>query len=1250
MRPEGMARAGYYPLEPEYAEACIDVLDGGSVVSYTYVIDPCAGKGEFIEAIARRSYTHRIHTVMSYAIELDTTRGATLTRRLGAMGVDQRHILVGDSFRLADQDNPWGVILLNPPYHNGNWEQIWTERWVPRVMDHGALFLVIPRSAVHRISTLITDSFVDVRVAAFPDGDTFDRVLVAGIKSDNVSLADKELSTLAFDALDRGLAPVLSIDRIPPISIRIPVYTRGPSNWSLAPIDAARAVTGHIPWNDISGPIRGSLGTVADPVRATNHPVIRPVIPLNPTYTATALAAGILDGAVLVPDHIGSGLPPIAIRCAYSRDWTVTKVRENADGEATGQEKQQVPSLVISAVDLGTGIVKELVRSVDLEWVPGTESLNGFSAGDLLHHYGAAIRETVSTRVIPAYVPGTSPVPEIPGLVSMPRTPYTQQLERIRAITVVQNSGRKGVILAGEVATGKTTIGMICAVAECIRRERSERLDRVHRILVICPPLLISQWAQKQIPVIVGPIDVVTLKKPSDVDSWMDDSTWSGDREHASRLGARISVGMLARTGAKLGPAIEGIAGDCPRCGASVGLGTAKKPDPIPGTWSIIRESGQSPADRDAWRKLVIESRLKGAWAKKVVAKRKRARIRCDAVIRQVPGKRGPNRCPFAVFTDSMHLKADPEQALETFVMAAARNEAGPTTYDMSQIVIGLVSLIEPTDRDTWIDTIYMRLVADPGEESMEVRAWIRDAFCERTTMDPVARTIWDSWRIIHGDMELETIDAIPSVGDRSGTRSYAFNAALKAVSERAVWKDIVCNEPMFTTTARSGRRVPLAKYIHQRHRNRIDYLLSDEAHEESNPDSAQSLAGQILYQLGCPWIQMTGTTNDGYPRSMHVALWRASDRYRDRFPYGGGNQFQADYGYNREVEESLDSSGEIVAYGSSSAARVRTKPLSKPAPGFAPGAITDFVLPAVVPISVDDLDIVLPPLTERVIRIKPDQDQLIEYTRLKTAARKQIRDDMRTKKRGALMGALARIPSVLDRNTTDVGNTSAGGYVVRYGEKWNREHVSGSRGLPADRILPKERALIRYVTSNLAEGRRTLITVCYTGSTDDSFNERPLAKRITDLLTDSGLNAIYLSATQVTASKRVEWIDTHVVGAGVDCLVAHPAAICTGLDNLTYFSRCVVFDGVGGRSKVAGQLRGRLRRPSDPPLTEPMEMVYMVYGDTSQEAENELLLGKLAESRAADGLDPREALRAVGAEDGERTYTQNLAERILGD
>ena len=94
---------------------------------------------------------------------------------------------------------------------------------------------------------------------------------------------------------------------------------------------------------------------------------------------------------------------------------------------------------------------------------------------------------------------------------------------------------------------------------------------------------------------------------------------------------------------------------------------------------------------------------------------------------------------------------------------------------------------------------------------------------------------------------------------------------------------------------------------------------------------------------------------------------------------------------------------------------------------------------------------------------------------------------------------------------------------------------------LPADRLYPKERALVDLVAAELLEGRRVLVYATHTAARD-------ITGRMDDILTRHGFRVAVMKADAMAPDKREAWV-ADSVEEGIDVLICHPRLVQTGLD-----------------------------------------------------------------------------------------------------
>lgn len=94
---------------------------------------------------------------------------------------------------------------------------------------------------------------------------------------------------------------------------------------------------------------------------------------------------------------------------------------------------------------------------------------------------------------------------------------------------------------------------------------------------------------------------------------------------------------------------------------------------------------------------------------------------------------------------------------------------------------------------------------------------------------------------------------------------------------------------------------------------------------------------------------------------------------------------------------------------------------------------------------------------------------------------------------------------------------------------------------LSAERLYPKEQAILDLFRRDKERGRRAIIYVTHT-------ERRDVTPRIRSILEREGLRVAVLKASTVPADRREEWLAA-LVREGIDVLACHPALVSTGLD-----------------------------------------------------------------------------------------------------
>ncbi|MDX2077195.1 MAG: DUF6094 domain-containing protein [bacterium] len=107
-RIESQKKMGFYPTPVEHYPAILNVLN---IPSGANVLDPCAGEGHFLEALANHFNAN------PYANELETDKAQICADKFGSNAVQ------GDIYALSAPQNSFDAIWCNPPYESDSTEK-----------------------------------------------------------------------------------------------------------------------------------------------------------------------------------------------------------------------------------------------------------------------------------------------------------------------------------------------------------------------------------------------------------------------------------------------------------------------------------------------------------------------------------------------------------------------------------------------------------------------------------------------------------------------------------------------------------------------------------------------------------------------------------------------------------------------------------------------------------------------------------------------------------------------------------------------------------------------------------------------------------------------------------------------------------------------------------------------------------------------------------------------------------------------
>ena len=526
------------------------------------VLDPCAGEGEAVCELVNAVFGTRDVTgykpvkgtraegvgVSLVAVELEAERKercASAARSV--VGYSDAEVLHGDGLHCDASGDGASVLWLNPPYdffRGQRFEARFLDKWAPHVAVGGQLVLIVPERALPYLAATLTTWFDDLEVLRYPEPEysEFQQVVVLGSKR--------------AIAGDPGALPLIGALSDQPAALR--VVPPGALKVDVNRLDVSALLDGTAAWCGSAGYDR--------PARA---PRVGLAMRPRPAHVAMALGSGVFNGVRLS----APGRHDLLAKAVFHREFVDGDAKKDEKGEVVKLTQVERPRLLLTTLDLVTGEYNELL--------PGTEPSGGDEVknfADLLLAYGDGMVAAMRERC-PSLHDGQVDI----ILPWMRRPLYPAQASAARAAVKLVHRGQTPLIL-GELGSGKTAVALQIAAAlyEGVNTKQFSPCDegafsplrpvpRVRRVLVVCPPHLVQNWADEA-RACLPDVPALVAEKLSDLD-------------RAAAHPAPLLFVLMSREAAKLGHAVEGVRASwahpklarrraqCPKCGAAIAEG-----------------------------------------------------------------------------------------------------------------------------------------------------------------------------------------------------------------------------------------------------------------------------------------------------------------------------------------------------------------------------------------------------------------------------------------------------------------------------------------------------------------------------------------------------------------------------------------------------------------------------------------------------------------------------------------------------
>jgi len=1140
------------------------------------LLDPCAGDGEAIDALRALWYEDcEDLRPKILACEMEKERAAACQRKLHGRG----RCIEGDAFSLAWDSRYEGahVLHLNPPYdqdrEHKRLEERFLERFTQALAPGGVLLFIVPATSLPASARTLALHYRDHRCWKFPEPEFTDYSQVAFYARRRRSPCRSEETRVEAEALIASWADPDHLWPLPekiqnPLRVQLTdTFDRdlraGLEGCKILQADLRATIDAWTPPTGI-GP-----GLSLDDLIGRSYTT---AMPPRPAHLALAVASGVFNGHRLEPND-PDRYPSLLLKGRFSRESVEIKAGESSS------TRVEEPRLSLCALRLDT---YNYFSPVPGAAPSGAEVLEEMNAADILACYSDGLADLMRRQFPPLHSPA-----EPDDRIELPptaRPAYRCQVHAIQATLKIAaaGSGLENVFVVAEVGTGKSQVTLEVANAlsadnraatvaqlQSLGFDRAGELPTVRRMLVQCPPHLVSSWLDQAAAVLPGwrAIEVTSI----------------------SDLEADAEIYILSREKAKLGSTVEPLSVDhCPRCGAGLpkeAVVCARRR--LRCTATTLRPQNAEAVDVE---RLSVAAR---------------GLIPTDETVR-------------AVVEGFRHLGKQKSVTPDSSTVAGV----------LRRTLATVTGLLVKESLDVYGE-LYPRLAivkslarflgsSDPVGVELRGMGGVEHGHGQRVQMIRSAALEMTGCSIGHGPFASAPATGPPGAGeDLSKALDLLWNLASWSESEP-------CDEMLHAISG--PRRYPLSKAIVRRYPERFDLFALDEAHENNNQGSAQSKSAQRLLALGKLTLLLSGSFMGGYASSLFANLWAASARFRETFDRGDVAAFVDRYGYRKTLYEPREGvKVEDVDFGSQSDRETscRARRLGE-APGILPAFLMDHLLPIAATIHKTDLEEELPPMSElrHPLDLDTDLDREImeEYRRLETELLSAIKRDMFTPLQGKLLGQLLELPSYLDRCTDDQPE-----FVIAYTDGCDIEDpvLAVGRQFPASIRTPKERFLVESLRESLAAGDRTMVFLRHTGTAHLAHRLRSMLRK------ELGVKVEWLNAGSVSARTREAWIDQHINGPECSVMLVNPVAVRTGLNNLVSFCRTLWYES-DYSAFTYRQANGRIHRiGQDRPCT----VDWPYYPGTAQQAALELIAAKVTASLQLDGLSIQGALEACGAD-----------------
>ena len=469
------------------------------------------------------------------------------------------------------------------------------------------------------------------------------------------------------------------------------------------------------------------------------------------------------------------------------------------------------------------------------------------------------------------------------------------------------------------------------------------------------------------------------------------------------------------------------------------------------------------------------------------------------------------------------------------------------------------------------------------------------------------------TWHSISPADEQESVESIRERSRQSALQMRWRNHGMGMPAqgtETPEWAELeiqTCRAPIGTAVRdESGRALySYGDYAAEYMGRWFDVMIIDEVQDYKARETAQGETTRRMAQHAKKTMALTGTPFGGKVSEVFFLLSALNPGFGQHFGFRELGAFRKLYG-REETTYNIKEDDQNRSVGVHSRRR-ETKKNTREIPGYHP-ALLEFFWHNTLFMSLQDVDMdgKLPSLKQRAHLIKLDDtaqpkttEQLSHrdaYAALDSAMTEYIKEQLSR-------GSSRTLGLYLQELLTYPENAWQG---TAPRDPDTNEVIIELDPLEADRLYPKEAALLELVREQVRRGRKCLVYCTHTGKRDTTT-------RLLKLLKRNSIKALQLKAGTVDSEERSEWLQREA--RSHDVIVCQPKLVETGVNLLDYPT--IIWYEIEYSMFMTEQASRRSYRLNQ---TKDVEVYYLAYADTMQERALRIIARKADVSRTFHG------------------------------